>query len=83
MAKDKLYTGQLTIVLHKIRTATCRVGVFSLMVVSKRAVHLFAFLGFNLPQVELQFFALKDIAVGPATLSRSGCNAGWRETTID
>lgn len=55
----------------------------SLMVVSKRAVHLFAFLGFNLPQVELQFFALKDIAIGTATLSRSGGNAGWRETTID
>lgn len=54
------------------------VGVFSLMVVSKSAVHLFAFLGFNLPQVELQFFALKDVAISPAALSWSGWNAGQK-----
>ncbi len=66
---------------YKMRKAvTCWVVVFSLMVVSKRAVHLFAFLGFNLPQVELQFFALKDVAISPATLSWSGGNAGCGET---
>lgn len=70
--------------MYEMRTAeTCRVGEFSLMVVSNRAVHLFAFLGFNFPQVKLQFFALDDVAIGPATLSWSGGNAGWRETTID
>jgi len=42
--------GKDKTVLHEMTTAeTCRVGRFSLMVVSNRAVHLFAFLGFNLP----------------------------------
>lgn len=46
-------------------------------VVSNRAVHLFAFLGLDLPQVELQFFPLQNIAISSTTLSRSGSNACW------
>lgn len=39
------------------------------------AVHLFAFLGLDLPQVELQFLAFQDVAVCPATLARPRSNA--------
>lgn len=46
-------------------------------IVSNRAVHLFAFLGLDLPQVELQFFSLQNIAISSTTLSRSGRNACW------
>lgn len=39
------------------------------------AVHLFAFFGLNLPQVKLELLALKDVAICPAALTRSGGNA--------
>lgn len=42
------------------------------------AVHLFAFLGLDLPQVELQLLALQHVAVCPATLARSGGNASCK-----
>ena len=43
------------------------------------AVHLFAFLGLDLPQVELKLLALQDVAVCPATLARSGSDATCRK----
>lgn len=49
-------------------------------VVSNRAVRSFAFLGLDLPQVELQFFSLQNIAISSTTLSRSGRNACWENT---
>lgn len=42
------------------------------------AVHLFAFLGLDLPQVELELLAFEDVAVCPATLAGSGGNASCR-----
>lgn len=39
------------------------------------AVHLFAFLGLDLPQVELQLLALQDVAVCSAALAGSGGDA--------
>lgn len=44
----------------------------------QRAVHLFAFLGLDLPQVELQLLALQDVAVCPAALAGSGGDASCR-----
>lgn len=42
------------------------------------AVHLFAFFGLDLPQVELKLLALEDVAICPAALTRSGGNARCR-----
>lgn len=42
------------------------------------ALHLFAFLGLDLPQVEFKLFAFQDVAVCPATLARSGGDASCR-----
>ena len=42
------------------------------------AVHLFAFLGLDLPQVELELLSLQDVAVCPATLAWPGGNASCR-----
>lgn len=42
------------------------------------AVHLFAFFGLDLPQVKLELLAFKDVAICPATLTRSGGNACCR-----
>lgn len=39
------------------------------------AVHLFAFLGLDLPQVELELLALQDVAVCSAALAGSGGDA--------
>ena len=44
------------------------------------AVHLFAFLGLDLPQVELELLSLQDVAVCPAALAWSGGNASCRGT---
>lgn len=38
---------------------------------------LFALLGFDLPQVELQLLALQNVAIHPAALAGLGGNAGW------
>lgn len=43
------------------------------------AVHLFAFLGLDLPQVELQLLAFQNVAVCSAALSRPRGNAGCRK----
>ena len=37
---------------------------------------LFAFLGLDFPQVELQLLAFQDVPVGSATLPRPGGDAG-------
>ena len=37
---------------------------------------LFALLGLDLPQVELELLALQDVAVGPAALSGPGGDGG-------
>lgn len=42
------------------------------------AVHLFAFFGLDLPQVELKLLALKDVAVCSAALTRSGGNTSCK-----
>ena len=56
-------------------------GTFGFYLTYQTAVHLFAFLGLDLPQVELELLAFQYVAVGPATLAGSGSNASCgRET---
>lgn len=42
------------------------------------AVHLFAFLGLDLPQVELKLLAFQDVTVCPTALAGSGGDASCR-----
>lgn len=48
------------------------------------AVHLFAFLGLDLPQVELKLLAFQDVTISPAALAGSGGDASCRrgETVV-
>lgn len=48
------------------------------LLMHQTAVHLFAFFGLDLPQVKLKLLALKDVAICPSTLTRSGGNASCR-----
>lgn len=42
------------------------------------ALHLFAFLGLDLPQVEFKLLAFQDVAIRPAALARSGGDASCK-----
>lgn len=53
-------------------------GGILILLMHQTAVHLFAFFSLNLPQVELELFALQDVAICPAALTGSGGNAGCR-----
>lgn len=55
-----------------------RIEGISILLTYQTALHLFAFLGLDLPQVEFQLLPLKDVAICPATLARSGSNASYR-----
>ena len=48
------------------------------LLTNQRAVHLFAFLGLDLPQVELQLFAFQEVTVRPTALAGSGGDASCR-----
>ena len=45
-----------------------------------RSNSLFALLGLDLPQVELELLSLKDVPVGPAALSGAGGDGGQDAT---
>lgn len=49
-----------------------------ILLMYQTALHLFAFLGLDLPQVEFKLFAFKEVAICPATLARSGGDASYR-----
>lgn len=53
-------------------------GGIWILLTYQTAVHLFAFLGLDLPQVELELFALQDVAICPATLAGFGGDASCR-----